>query len=339
MYSFKNDYSEWCHPSILEKLLATNNEQLPWYGEDVYCEEAKKVMKHHFQTEDVDIYFVSWWTQANAIVIASMLKPFESVISAHTWHINVHEAWAIEATWHKVESVYTEDWKLTSDHIAWVLAWFEDHHMVRPRMVYISNATEVGTVYTKDELVSLYTYCQNHNLYLFLDWARLWSALCGSDLSLSDIVQYTDVFYIWWTKNWALLWEAICITHNDLKADFLFYIKQRWWLLAKWRLLGIQFLTLFESTLFFDLAEHANKMALKLSEWIGVHWYTFLAPSTSNQIFPVLPHAVIRSLHESFSFYIWKKIDEDTSAIRLVTSRATDEIQVDAFLKKLNDIS
>lgn len=339
MPSFKNDYSEWCHPLILEKLARTNVEQLAGYGEDVYCKHARKVIQWHISDDQADIYFVSGGTQANAIIISSMLRPFESVISANTWHINVHEAGAIEATWHKVESVTSVDWKLTPDHIQSVLDLFEDHHMVKPRMVYISNSTEVWTVYTKAELKALYAFCTTHNLYLFLDGARLWSAIAWSDLSLSDVAQYTDVFYIWWTKNGALCWEAIVIVNDLLKPDFLFCIKQRGWLLAKGRLLWIQFLTLFEWTLFFDLAEHTNSMARKLSVWITDAWYAFLSNSTSNQIFPILPNDNIEQLLSEYDFYVWKKIDKENSAIRLVTSWATKQENVDWFLSALKKLS
>jgi len=333
MYSFKNDYSEWCHPSILEKLVTSNLEQLEGYWDDTYCEAAREAIKKQTKN-DADIYFVSWWTQANAIIIASILRPHEAVIAAHTGHINVHEAWAIEATGHKVETVQSSDWKLTPTMIESVL--YQDHHMVKPKLVYISNATEVWTLYTKEELMAIRQCCDKNNLYFFMDWARLWSALQATWVTMEEVATLTDVFYIWGTKNGALLWEAIVINNDSLKADFLYHIKQRWWLLAKGRLLWVQFLALFKWDLFLELASHANDMAAKLTQWIKNASYTFLTDSTSNQIFPILPTSVIEKLREEFDFYVREKINDTHSAIRLVTSWATDKDAVERFIATLS---
>jgi threonine aldolase len=296
--------------------------QEPGYGNDSYSEQARNLIRKSIKNETADIYFVSGGTQANLLVISSVLKSFESVISANTGHINVHEAGAIEATGHKVEGVITADGKLTSEHVQSVMNLFEDHHMVRPKMVYISHTTELGTLYTKTELAALSKTCKENNLYLFLDGARLGSALAAerADITLADIAELTDAFYIGGTKNGALLGEAIVLVNNELKKDFLFHIKQRGALLAKGRLVGVQFLELFTNDLFIDLARHANVMAAKLTDAFQVKDYKFLTESKTNQIFPILPNTDIEKLAKDFDFYVWKKIDGENSAIRLVTS-------------------
>lgn len=340
-YSFKDDYSEGWHPNILEALLRTNLVQQAWYGEDEYSREAKALIKSKINNQNSDIHLISGWTHANLVVISSILRPHEAVICANTWHINVHEAGAVESTWHKVCIAPSTNWKLTPHDIQVVLDTHgNDHHMVKPRLVYISNSTEIGTIYKKEELTALSEFCRTHNLFLYMDWARIGSALCAEDnnLTLADIVQFTDVFYIWWTKNWALLWEAIVINNDELKWDFLYQLKQKWALLAKWRLLWVQFVELFRNDLFFTLANHANSMAMKLARAIREKGYTFLTDSTTNQIFPVLPNSVIEKLSANFAFYKWKDIDESHSAIRLVTSWATPEEAVDKFIEALKTI-
>lgn len=337
IYSFRNDYSEGAHPNILKALTDTNFVQAEGYGEDIYCEQAKEILKNKMQSPNADIHFVSGGTQANLIVISSILRSYESVISAYSGHINTHETGAIEATGHKVNVIETNNGKLTIAGIQEVLDYHVDEHMVKPRIVYISNTTEVGTIYKKQELEELSAFCKSNDLYLFLDGARLGSALSSTenDLTLADLANLVDVFYIGGTKNGALLGEAIVILNDNLKKEFRFHIKQRGALMAKGRLLGIQFLELFREDLFFDLAAHANKMAAKLTEGIKKKGYGFLTPSPSNQIFPILPNDVIDRLSKDFAFYVWSKVDENNSSIRLVTSWATKEEAVDAFLEML----
>ncbi|SHJ70987.1 L-threonine aldolase [Anaerobranca californiensis DSM 14826] len=337
MYSFKNDYSEGAHPNILKALMETNLEQQEGYGEDKYSKLAKEAIKAKIKSKG-EIHFVSGGTQANLIVISSALKPYQSVISAETGHINIHETGAVEATGHKINTIKSENGKLTVDKIKEIVEFHVDEHMVKPKMVYISNTTEVGTVYKKRELEEIYAYCQNNGLYLFLDGARLGSALLSkeNDLTLEDLGKLTDVFYIGGTKNGALIGEAIVINNQELMEDFRFYIKQRGALLAKGRLLGIQFLELFKDDLYFRLAEHANLMAEKLKEGIEKRGFRFLTPPVSNQIFPILPNNLIERLERKFAFYTWCKIDDDFSAIRLVTSWATTEEGVKAFLEEIS---
>ncbi|MBM7615629.1 threonine aldolase family protein [Alkaliphilus hydrothermalis] len=340
IYSFKNDYSEGAHPNILQALVDTNLQQQAGYGEDEYCQQAIEILREKLQNPKADIHFVSGGTQANLIVISSVLRPYESVISANTGHINVHETGAIEATGHKVNSVDTEDGKLTPEDIKPILEFHADEHMVKPRMVYISNTTEIGTIYKKKELETLHTFCKANGLYLFLDGARLGSALCSSenDLSLSDLSHLVDAFYIGGTKNGAFIGEAIVINNDELKREFRFNMKQKGALLAKGRLLGIQFRELFKDDLFFQLGNHANQMASKLSENIEALGHGFLTKSTSNQIFPILPNETIEKLSKKYAFYIWSKVDSEKSVIRLVTSWATKEEAVNQFIEDLRNI-
>ncbi len=338
IYSFKNDYSEGAHPSIINKLKETNFLQQDGYGDDQFSLKAKKKIQEEIGNNDVDIHFVSGGTQANLIVISSFLRPHESVISASTGHINVHEAGAIEATGHKVCVVDTKDGKLTLDHIQSVVDIHEDEHMVKPAMVYISNSTELGTFYTKDELEKISKYCKDNNLIFFLDGARLGSALVASGLSVSDIVNFVDIFYIGGTKNGALIGEAIVIANESLKKEFRFLMKQKGALLAKGRILGVQFLELFTNDLFYELAKNANKTATLLSKGIKDLGFGFLAEPQTNIIFPIFPNDLIEKLSDKYDFYVTDKVDESNSAVRLVTSWATKENIINEFLEHLREL-
>ncbi|MGE6395239.1 threonine aldolase family protein [Chryseobacterium scophthalmum] len=338
-FSFKNDYSEGCHPQILESLLRNNLDQQAGYGEDDYSKKAKDLIKAKIENQDAEVYFVSGGTQANLIVISSILRPYQCVISASTGHILNNETGAIEATGHKILSIEKEDGKLFPEDIIPVL---ESHqnvpHQVMPKLVYISNSTELGTIYTKKELENLSKFCKENNLYLFMDGARLGHALTSkmNDLELKDIAELTDVFYLGGTKNGALLGEVIIITEKDLRPDFAFNIKQKGALLAKGRLLGIQFLELMKDDLYFDLARNANKQAMKIKKALSERGVQFLSDTSTNQIFPILSNKIIEVLSEKFEFYIWKKIDENLSAIRLITSWNTNNEPVEEFIKTFN---
>lgn len=338
MYSFRNDYSEGAHPNILHKLLQTNRTQQMGYGEDEYSREAKDQLREKMNNREAMIYFVSGGTQANLIVISALLRVHEAVVSAHTGHIFVHETGAIESVGHRVIPIKAADGKLRPHDVRQVL---EDYslrpHVVKPKMVYISNSTETGTIYSKAELAGLSALCRSHGLYLFMDGARLGHALTAvdNDLALADISQLTDVFYVGGTKNGALLGEAIVFNTPQLAADFDYILKQKGALLAKGRLLGIQFLELFKDDLYFTLARHANTMAAKIAEAIRGLGYSFLAPTTTNQVFPVLPLQVIKGLEEKYLFYTWQRMDDAHSAVRLITSWTTDEKIVDEFIEDL----
>ena len=338
MYSFKNDYAEGAHPRILEALIESNLVQEDGYGQDRFTQEAIKLLKERMGRTDVDIHLLSGGTQTNLTAISAFLRPHEAAIAASSGHILTHETGAIEATGHKVLSIDTKNGKLYPDAIQRVLDQHTDEHMVKPKLVYISNTTEIGTVYAKNELLDLKDFCERNNLYLFMDGARLGSALCSeeNDLKLSDLPALVDAFYIGGTKNGALLGEALVICHPSLKEDFRFHLKQKGALLAKGRLLGIQFYELFRDDLFFDLAQHANKMATILREACHNVGYSFLTHSPSNQVFPVLPNALIEELQTNYSFIVWEKIDETHSAIRLVTSWATKEEEVRALVEAIS---
>jgi threonine aldolase len=338
VYSFKNDYSEGAHPQILNALIETNMVQEEGYGEDHYSLQAAELLKEKMGRSDVAIHFLTGGTQTNLTAISAFLRPHHAAIAAITGHINVHETGAIEATGHKVLTVNSgKDGKLTPAGIQAVLDAHPDEHMVKPKLVYISDTTENGAVYTKNEVEQLSTFCKENHLYFYMDGARLGSALTSSanDLELSDLPNLVDAFYVGGTKNGALLGEALVICNNELKEDFRFYMKQKGAMLAKGRLTGIQFLELFRDNLFFDLAAHANAMATKISEGIDAVGYGFLTPPVSNQIFPILPNTLLEELHQQFNFFDWEKVDDEHTAVRLVTSWATKEEAVDAFVESL----
>ncbi|HEY8889159.1 MAG TPA: aminotransferase class I/II-fold pyridoxal phosphate-dependent enzyme [Clostridium sp.] len=337
MYSFKNDYSEGAHLSILKALMESNMEQTDGYGEDKYSLGAIKLLKGKLKSNDVDIHMLCGGTQTNLTVISAFLRSHEAVISANTGHVLVHETGAIEATGHKVISIEVEDGKLNPSHVKIAIDMHTDEHMVKPKMVYISNPTEIGTIYKKQELKDLNDFCKKNNIILYMDGARLGSALCSkeNDIKISDLPNLTDAFYIGGTKNGALMGEALVICNDSLKEDFRYHIKQKGGLLAKGRLIGIQFLELFKDDIYFELAKHANGMAEILKIGISNCGYNFLIDSPTNQIFPILPNKIIKKLEEKYSFFIWQKVDNDNSAIRLVTSWATKEEAVKSFIEDL----
>lgn len=339
-FSFLDDYSEGAHPAIVRALIDSNLEQHQAYGDDAFSAEAARSIQACLgSASDADIYFVASGTMANIVSISSCLRPHEAVIAASSGHIVAREAGAIEATGHKLIVAPAVDGKLTPAAIEEALA-NNSHfpHMAKPRLVYLSNATETGTVYTLNELRAISTLARKHDLILFLDGARLGVALAAakSDVTLEDIATLVDIFWIGGTKAGALIGEAIVVCNPVLKKDFAFHIKQRGGMLAKGRLLGIQFKELFgDEQLIFSLARHANAMAAKLASGIKERGYEFAAETETNQLFPVLPNSVIAKLQQDFSFYIWQKVGHEQSVVRLVTSWATDEHQVDAFLEKL----
>ncbi|MDW2799421.1 beta-eliminating lyase-related protein [Clostridium boliviensis] len=340
MYSFNNDYSEGAHPKILEAMTRTNLVQNGGYGLDEHCTRAREIIRQETGSKDADVHFIVGGTQTNLITIATALRPWQAVICVAQGHINVHETGAIEATGHKVLAMPGKEGKLTPDEIIQAFEYHTDEHMVQPKMVYISNSTEIGTQYSKAELEALHRLCREKELYLFLDGARLGSALTSTvnDLSVKDIAALTDVFYIGGTKAGALFGEALVITHPDLKPDFRFMMKQRGALLAKGWLLGIQFEELFTDGLYYELASHANDMADILREGIRNMGYTFFSPSFTNQLFPIFPESVINTLQKEFIFSIQEK-EEDRSVIRLVTSWATRQEECEHFLSVLKTCS
>lgn len=337
MYSFKNDYSEGAHPRILSALAASNLEQTDGYGDDCHTQKAVELLKQIIGLDNIDIHLFSGGTQTNLTALAAFLRPHEAIIAPCTGHILVHETGAIEATGHKVISVEASDGKINAAQLQAVLDAHTDEHMVRPKLVYISNSTEIGSIYNKNELEQVSQLCRLKHLYLYVDGARLGSALCSdeNDLQISDLGRLADAFYIGGTKNGALLGEALVICRDSLRDDFRFHMKQKGALLAKGRLLGIQFQELFQDGLYFDLAKHANQMAALLKNALSSAGYQFLTHSSTNQIFPILPNWLIERLQEKYSFFVWAKVDADSSAIRLVTSWATKKEAVLALIEDL----
>lgn len=336
-YNFKNDYSEGAHPRILKALSDSNYLQQEGYGEDVFSLEAAKLIRHDLKNQNADIHFVTGGTQANLLVISSILRPYESVIAAETAHIEVHEAGAIEFTGHKINLIKSENGKINSAKISEILDKHTDEHQVKPKLVFISNSTEIGSIYKKNDLEDISQFCKQKGLYLYIDGARLGSAITSknSDLSLSDISKYADIFYIGGTKNGALIGEAIVINNENLKQDFRFNMKQKGSLIAKGRIIGIQFNELFKNGLYYELASHANNMALKLAKGIKSAGYNFLSDPETNQIFPIFPNLLITKLSQNFGFYVWAKQDEKNSIVRLVCSWATNEEMIEEFLKEI----
>lgn len=338
MYSFRNDYSEGAHPRILQALSETNLVQTCGYGLDDYCAEAADLIRQGFGCPNADIHFAVGGTQANLLVIHALLRSFESVIGVTTAHVNVHETGAIETTGHKVCTIDSPDGKLTPALVESVVNAHSSEHMVFPRLVYLSDTTEIGTIYTRAELAALRSCCDKHGLLLFLDGARLGSALTapGNDLTPSDLASLCDIFTIGGTKNGALFGEAVVLVRDDCKPNFRWYMKQRGAILAKGRLLGIQFRELLRDGLYYDLSQHANSMAARLRQGLLEKGYSFPVDSPSNQQFPVLPNETVSLLQAAgYEFEIDHAVDDAHTCIRLVTSWATPELAVDSFLRDL----
>ncbi len=337
-YSFLDDYSEGCHPAILTALSDTNMQQQTAYGEDDFCHEAKACIHRHLDGLTPAIHFIASGTLTNLIIIASCLRPHEAVIAPASGHITLRETGAIEATGHKIIAMLGANGKLRPEDVEQAIAENAHFpHMAKPRMVYISNASELGTLYTKAELQALSALCRAKGLLLFVDGARLGAALSAdkNDMTLRDVAELSDVFWIGGTKAGALLGEAVIIPNATLAEDFAFHIKQRGALLAKGRVLGLQFRELFRENLYFDLTQHANDMADMLSAGIIKAGHDLVTETETNQIFAVLPDEVITHLQERFRFYVWGKAQEGYSTVRLVTSWATDEERVSEFLTEL----
>ena len=339
MIRFECDYAEGMHPAILDALIKTNEEQTPGYGVDTHCEHARELIKKACHREDVDVHFLVGGTQTNATIIAAGLRPYQGVLSAVTGHINVHETGAIESYGHKVLPLPSEDGKITAAQIS--EAW-ETHihdgsfeHMVQPGMVYISQPTENGTLYSRKELQEISDVCRRAGLYLFVDGARCGYGLMaeGNDVMLPDLATLADVFYIGGTKVGALFGEAVVIKNPELAQDFRYLIKQNGGMLAKGRLLGLQFDALFTDGLYQEISAHAIAMAEKLREAFTAKGYNYLAPNRTNQIFVIVPDAHLAKISEQFEYSYDQRIDATHSCVRFCTSWATKEENVDALIR------
>lgn len=345
MIYFNNDYSEGCHPKLLERLVNTNLEQTSGYGTDDYCRRAARRIQELCQRDDLSVHFLVGGTQANLTIIDAALRPHQAVLGAVSAHINVHETGAVEATGHKVLSVPSRDGKLSADQAERIAAahWAESdpEHMVQPKMVYISNPTELGTIYTRKELEDLHAVCRKYGMYLFLDGARLGYGLTaqGNDVTLPDLADLCDVFYIGGTKVGALFGEAVVISNPAIAQDFRYFIKQHGGMLAKGRLLGLQFDTLLADNLYFEIAARANRMADQIRAVLKKLNYPLLVPGLTNQIFPILPDVVLAELAKEFTFTEQERVDETHRAVRFCTSWATRQENVDALCAKLTKLS
>lgn len=330
MISFSNDYSECAHPLILKNLAEHCYEQNEGYGLDSHCKAAADLIRSYLGNIAVDIHFLNGGTQANLTILTAMLRPFDAVIATERAHINTHETGAIEGCGHKVLAMPGEDGKITPEDIAEAVSLHSGEHMVHPAAVYLSDSTEIGSVYTKKELQQIREVCNQYGLYLFLDGARIGSALASpaNDLKLRDLAWLTDVFTIGGTKNGAMAGEAVVISNERLQKDFRFYMKHKGAMNAKGFLLGMQFETLFRDRLFFSLAEHANQMAMEIKDACAAAGYPFLTRPVTNQIFPVIPNEVVAHLQKKFLFEVWEPADETHQIVRFVTSWATREEQV-----------
>lgn len=344
MIYFNSDYLEGAHPHIMELMCETNMVQTTGYGEDEYCEKARELIKKACQTPDALVQFLVGGTQANMTVISAALRPHQGVLCATSGHINAHETGAVESYGHKVLTLPSNDGKITAEQVRqYVNVHRSDpsfEHMVQPGMVYISHPTETGTSYTNAELTALSETCRDLGIYLFLDGARLAYGLAASDsdLDLPSIAKLCDVFYIGGTKCGALMGEAVVINHDDLKKDFRYIIKQKGGMFAKGRLLGIQFIGLFENGLYEEVGRHTIRLADKLRLAIREMGIPFYNENTTNQIFIVLEDSKIAEISKNFSLGYTERVDETHSVMRICTSWATKEENVDALIEALKRI-
>ena len=341
MLSFVNDYSEGAHPAILEAFARTNLQQEPGYGDDAFCASAREKIRVACGDPTADVFFIAGGTQTNQVVISSLLASYEGVVACETGHVSVHEAGAIEFTGHKVLTVPQHAGKMDAEELDDYLATFfadDNHdHMVFPGMVYISHPTEYGTLYTKAELTALHEVCQRWEVPLYLDGARLGYGLVtpGNDVTLADVARLTDVFYIGGTKVGALIGEAAVFPRAGMPKHFLTMVKQRGALLAKGRVLGIQFDTLFTDDLYTKIARNAIACADVLRAAFEERGYEFLVPNRTNQVLVVLDNDRLAELERDVAVSFWEKVDDTHTAVRFATSWATRMEDVEALVKLL----
>lgn len=324
---FQNDYGEGAHPLVMRRLMETNMEHTCGYGLDAYSQRAAALIREKCGKPDADVHMMTGGTSANMIALSAFMRPYEAAIAAATGHINVHETGAVEASGHKILVADSCEGKVTAEGVRAVVAGHPDEHMVKPRVLYISQPTEIGTVYSLDELRALRAVCDEAGLILFVDGARLGSALTCSEATatLRDLADIADCFYIGGTKNGLLFGEAMVIVNPALQQDFRYMIKNRGGMMAKGRLCGVMFLAALENDDYFAWARHANAMADIVREGMQRGGVRAFQKTTTNQVFPVVTRAQEKQLAERFAFERWGDVDEDNLAIRFVTSWATAE--------------
>lgn len=340
MIYFKSDYTLGACPEVFKAMADINMIHTPGYGEDKFCYEAIDTIKKEIGRSDAAVHLLVGGTQVNLTAISAFLRPHEAAVATYTGHINVHETGAIEATGHKVIAVPSADGLISPAEIEKVISSHTDEHMVKPRLVYISQSTELGTIYTKKQLIGLREICDRYNLYLYMDGARLGCGLTakGCDLTLEDIAELTDAFYIGGTKNGAMFGEALVILNEELKSDFRYHIKQKGGMLAKGRFLGAQFAALFKDNLYFRLAKNANRTAQRLAAGFAAAGIPLFVESPTNQIFPLLDNNMFKELSKEFAFEVWEPVGDNMTAARFVTSWATSDEEVDALIKAVNSL-
>lgn len=344
MIRFNCDYAEGAHIRILQRLMETNDEQTDTYGRDYHSENAYRYIRQLCECEDAYVQFISGGTQTNLTIISTILRPYQGVISAHTGHIASHETGAIEATGHRILTIPSADGKIYAHEIrALIEAHYSDRSRettVQPGMVYISQSSENGTTYTLSELEAISACCREYEIPLFIDGARLGYAMAAKscDYTLADLARLCDVFYIGGTKIGAMFGEAVVIINPEYQRNFRYNLKQRGAMLAKGRMMGIQFEVLFEDGLYFEISKHAVKMADKLRDGLTSLGFSFMYDTDANQVFPILSSEQVAKLEADYDFFVWEKIGEDKSVIRLCTSWCTPEENVDAFLTDISKI-
>ena len=344
MIYFQCDYAEGCHPKILEKLTETNFMQTPGYSEDAICDAARAAVRKACGTPDADVHFLVGGTQANTTVISHILRPWQGALCADTGHIAVHETGAIEATGHKVLTMPNSNGTISARQIHdYCTNHFNDgahEHIVQPGMVYISFPTESGTLYTKQQLTDIYAACKQWDLPLFIDGARLGYGLMSPacDLTIQELASLCDVFYIGGTKCGALFGEAVVITNDKLKKDFRYSIKRHGGMLAKGRLLGVQFLTLMEDGLYFDICKQAVAYALEIRKAFEAKGVEMYGTSMTNQQFPILSEAQMKHFDGKFAYEYWGRYDDSHHIVRFCTSWATKQENMDALLAAIKDM-
>ena len=345
MIYFHNDYHDMCHWAVLEKMTKYHEQPMPGYGEDPCCKKAAAKIKALCGREDADVHFLVGGTQTNLTVISAALRPHQAAVGAETAHINVHETGAIEATGHKVIALPTNDGKITAEQVQMLVqlhrASPDREHMAQPKLVYISNPTELGTIYSLAELEALYSVCREYGLYLFVDGARLGYGLTAgdNDVTLADMARLCDVFYIGGTKCGAMFGEAAVITNDALKEDFRYLIKRHGGMLAKGWQLGLQFDALFKNDLYFAICARANRMADRIRATLREMNVPSLAECTTNQIFSIFSDVFLEELSKEFTFTEMHRVDAAHRAIRFCTSWATTEESVDALCAAMRRIA
>lgn len=322
IYSFQNDYNSVADKRVLEKLLEAANEQYPGYGEDIHTKLAKKYILEKLNA-DADIYFLVGGTQTNMAVISHVLKPYEAVICVEGGHINVHETGAVEGQGHKVVTIKGNNGKIDLASIDNILDSYMPIHMVLPKMIYISLSTEIGTIYTKEELKEIYEYCKKKDMYLFLDGARLASGMAASGITFNDLAKYTDVFYIGGTKNGGYLGEAVVFNNKEIAKDFGYSQKHFGALMAKGFVAAIPFEVLLKDDIYLEIGKRENELASYLQENMKKLGIKFYSESKTNQIFPIVKKELFKILEERYNVELWEKLDSNLYVIRFVTSFTT----------------